>query len=247
MLGHDHLKNRPLNILLVDDTDDMRRLVELFLKMLSHEVESVENGQEAVQKFKEKKYDVILMDMRMPVMDGYEATETIRALERDQELPRTSIVALTSFSTQEEISKSLDAGCDTHLVKPVSKDSLQRALGNLPSPEDEVADKTASSGESFTVTIDPDLEDLVPGYLEKRRKDIERFEQYLNDKDFEELRSMGHKVKGSGGGYGFNGLSLIGADIENAAKASDESALRKHLEQYETYISGVKVVYEEED
>lgn len=224
----------------------MRRLVELFLKMLSHEVESVENGQEAVQRFKESKYDVILMDMRMPVMDGYEATETIRALERDQDLPRTVIIALTSFSTQEEISKSLEAGCDTHLVKPVSKDSLQRALDNLPNPEEPAMEESHGPEESFTITIDPDLEDLVPGYLEKRRKDIEKFQQYLEEKNFEELRSMGHKVKGSGGGYGFNGLSLIGADIENAAKASDENSLKKHLEKYEIYIKGVKVVYEEE-
>jgi CheY-like chemotaxis protein len=224
----------------------MRRLVELFLKMLSHEVESTENGQEAVQKFKSNKYDVILMDMRMPVMDGYQATETIRALEKDQDLPRTVIIALTSFSTQEEISKSLEAGCDTHLVKPVSKDSLQRALGNLPNPEDQALPETRGFQESFTITIDPDLEDLVPGYLEKRRKDIERFRECLDEKDFDELRSMGHKVKGSGGGYGFNGLSIIGADIENAAKLSDENAMKQHLEQYEAYIKGVKVVYEEE-
>jgi len=235
----------PLKILLVDDTDDMRRLVELFLKMLNHEVESAGNGQEAVQKFKGGKYDVILMDMRMPVMDGYEATKAIRTLERDQDLCRTVIIALTSFSTQEEISKSLDAGCDSHLVKPVSKDSLQRALSHLPSTEVKPSTGVCNGDANFTITIDPDLEDLVPGYLDKRRKDIEQFTKFLEVKNFEELKSMGHKVKGSGGGYGFIGLSTIGAEIENAAKARDESALKKCLQQYETYVRNVKVVYGE--
>src|SRR5690606_16056842 len=87
------------------------------------------NGQQALEQFKRDHYDLVLMDMQMPVMDGYTAVREIRAWERLQNLPRTPIVALTAYALKEEVKRSTEAGCDHHLSKPFSKSQLLEVLG----------------------------------------------------------------------------------------------------------------------
>ncbi len=119
---------RPLRILLTEDSEDNRMLVLSYLKKTPHQVEVAENGEIAVQRFKAGGYDLVLMDMQMPVMDGYTATRTIRQWEQEQGLSTTPIIALTAYALREEIQKSLDAGCTTHLTKPIRKAVLLEAL-----------------------------------------------------------------------------------------------------------------------
>lgn len=235
-----------MKILLVDDSADMRKLVELFLKMLKHEVDVASNGQIAVDKVQSQTYDAILMDMRMPLMDGYEATETIRKYEELQGLKRTPIVALTSFSMKEEIDKSMKAGCDCHLIKPVNRESLEKALQdctsqNNSSPKEEVQGFDESL---YKVVIDEEIKDLVPAYIDKRHVDLEKMKACIEQGDFEEIRNIGHKIKGSGGGYGFQGLTLIGAKIETAAKVENKDEILAGLEQLATYLEKVEITYE---
>jgi CheY-like chemotaxis protein len=115
---------RPLNLLLVEDTLNNQVLIKAFLKKSPCSVEVAENGLIAVQKFKSGHYDIVLMDMEMPVMDGYAATREIRKWETTEGLPRTPIVALTAYAFKEDREKSIAAGCDAHLVKPVQKGEL---------------------------------------------------------------------------------------------------------------------------
>jgi len=232
-----------MNILLVDDSEDMRMLVALFLKALGHEVESAKNGIEAVDLVQMNDYDVIFMDMRMPQMDGYDATKAIRSFEKLENKPRTPVIALTAFSMKEEIEKSLKAGCDTHLVKPVTKASLEDVLKELKSVPKDTEEKIVAD-EYYSVCIDEEIQDLVPAYLEKRKDEQQRMLELLNGKNFEELRSLGHKVKGSGGGYGFQGLSLIGAKIEESSKAEDGEKLTALIELYADFLKRVKITYE---
>lgn len=113
-----------MNILLVDDSNDNRLLIEIYLKKTIHSVTTAENGQIAVDMFKTGDYNLILMDMHMPVMDGYTATQKIRQWEGDNNRPRTQIVALTANALTEDEQKSLDVGCDAHLTKPINKKKL---------------------------------------------------------------------------------------------------------------------------
>jgi CheY-like chemotaxis protein len=79
-------------------------------------------------------YDLVLMDMEMPVMDGYTATRQIRAWEREHRLAPTPIIALSAYALAEEIEKSFAAGCDAHLTKPIKKaDLLERIAAHVPS------------------------------------------------------------------------------------------------------------------
>jgi PAS domain S-box-containing protein len=116
---------RALKILLAEDSPDNRMLIEAYLKNLPYELDEAENGELAVQKFTGGgRYDLVLMDVQMPVMDGHSAVRTIRQWEREHDRLPTPIVALTASVLEDDIRRSIDAGCTTHLGKPVKRTKL---------------------------------------------------------------------------------------------------------------------------
>ena len=115
---------RPLRILLVEDSKDNRLLIKFYLKKMPWQLDIAENGEIAVEKFTSGKYDLVLMDMQMPVMDGYTATRVIRKWESQNQAETTPIIALTAHALKEDTQKSLDAGCTEHLTKPIKKAKL---------------------------------------------------------------------------------------------------------------------------
>ena len=119
---------RPLRILLVDDLEDNRDLVIFFLKSLPYSVDTAENGLEAVERIRTTSYDIVLMDVQMPRMDGLQATATIRQWERAEGRRPTPIIALTAQALTEEREKALAAGYTAHLTKPIKKPDLLKAI-----------------------------------------------------------------------------------------------------------------------
>lgn len=95
----------------------------------------------------------------------------------------------------------------------------------------------------IAVTVDADLEDLIPDYLENRQEDIKQLKADLEKDDFENTRIIGHSMKGSGGGYGFEKISGIGALIEQAAKNRNSEEIKKQIEELSDYLDRLKVVY----
>ena len=118
-------------ILIVDDSADNRLLVRAFLKGTGYEIDEAINGMFAVEKFRAGTYNAILMDMRMPVMDGLEATRAIRQIEREQNLTRTPIIALTASALIEDEQRTKEAGADAHVSKPVRKAVLLKAIAQF--------------------------------------------------------------------------------------------------------------------
>jgi PAS domain S-box-containing protein len=119
---------RPLRILLAEDSPDNRLLIAAYFKRLPYRVETVENGKLAVEKFTSGRYDLVLMDIQMPVMDGYAAVRTIRAWESEHHWPATPILALTASTLDADIRRAFEAGCNTHVAKPVRKATLLAAI-----------------------------------------------------------------------------------------------------------------------
>ena len=115
-------------ILLVEDNPDNRMLIKAYMKREPYEITEAENGQEAVEAFKQGDFDIVLMDVQMPVMDGHKATRAIRAWENEQGREPTTIIALTAHALKEEVDKSLAAGCTAHLTKPIKKQTLMASL-----------------------------------------------------------------------------------------------------------------------
>jgi two-component system, sensor histidine kinase and response regulator len=117
-----------LKILLVEDSSDNALLIRSYLKKELCEIDHAENGQAAFERFQGGHYQLVLMDMHMPVMDGYTATQHIRQWERRYGQQPIPILALTAFGMKEEEQKSLNAGCTAHLVKPIRKATLLAAI-----------------------------------------------------------------------------------------------------------------------
>ena len=123
-----------LSILMADDSRDNVKLIRAYLKQTPHQLEVAENGAAAVELFKQGRYDLVLMDVQMPVMDGYTATGLIRQWEREQDYPPVPIIALTANALKEDEQRSLDAGCNGHLTKPIRKGMFLAALQHFMRP-----------------------------------------------------------------------------------------------------------------
>lgn len=97
---------------------------------------------------------------------------------------------------------------------------------------------------SFTVTVAKDLEDLIPTFMKNRRKELDALRVALAAQDFEQLRQVGHRMKGVGNSYGFERVSSLGKQIEDGARSGDRAALQTCIDGYGEYLERVRVVYE---
>ncbi|MGH7146561.1 MAG: response regulator, partial [Nitrospiraceae bacterium] len=115
-------------ILLADDSSDNLFLIQSYLKHSGYQLDMAETGRVAFEMYQARKYDLVLMDIQMPVMDGHTATRMIRDWEKQSNISPIPIIALTAHAYQEEIQKSLAAGCSDHLTKPIKKNTLLNAI-----------------------------------------------------------------------------------------------------------------------
>jgi PAS domain S-box-containing protein len=124
-------RQRALRILLAEDARDNRVLIRAYLKSSRAQIDEAENGLIAVEKTKAQKYDLVLMDIQMPMMDGLEAIRIIRQRERRDGSPPMPIIALTASALEADVRRSLDAGADLHVSKPVKKAALLAAIESV--------------------------------------------------------------------------------------------------------------------
>ena len=97
--------------------------------------------------------------------------------------------------------------------------------------------------DKIVVQVDADLEDLIPGYLQNRHKDLEAIQQALEKQDFESIRVLGHSMKGTGGGYGFDAITAIGRTLEEGAKSRNAQAIQQGIATLREYLQAVEVVF----
>ena len=119
---------RPLSILLVEDNRNNQMLFKFYLKGTPHTIAVAENGQQGLDAYKDGAFDVVFMDMNMPVMDGYQATRAIRLFEQKQNRPATPVIALTAYALKGQEAESFTAGCSAHITKPFKKAQLVEML-----------------------------------------------------------------------------------------------------------------------
>jgi two-component system sensor histidine kinase/response regulator len=231
---------KPARILIAEDSADNRLLVRLYLRSRPYHLTFEADGQAAVDRFTGSNFDLILMDVQMPGMDGLTATRAIREMEQERRLPRTPILAMTANGSLEEVQSSLNAGCDEHLSKPTSKLELLRAIERYrqaAQPFD-----TTRAFEPIPIEAPPGLEHIVPGYLARRRKEFPEMLELLAASDFSRLASLSHNLKGTGEGYGFVELARLGATLEQFAEQEDTIALRSQMIELGDYLDKVQLV-----
>lgn len=227
------LPARGSRILVVDDSEENRFLVAEYLKDLGCNLEFAENGKTAVEKFYAGAYDLVLMDFQMPVMDGYAATRRIRGWEEEQKRPPTPIVALTASALETELQKALDAGCTACLRKPVRLVTLLEAVGKYASPR---------ALERIQVRVDARLRAVIPAYLSNRRKDTRAILAALDRLDYQVIRELGHKMSGTGAGYGFPQITAIGAAMERAAESKNGTEIRSACARLSQHLDQIELV-----
>lgn len=216
-----------LRLLVVDDNQENRMIIKSFLKSLPWKIDEAKNGLEAINYYKQNNYDLVLMDMQMPIMDGFTAVKEIRKIEKQNMLTATPVIALTAYVLKEEVEKSLEVGCNHHLAKPVSKDNLIKTITSFTSP--------------VVIKIDEDLIDLIPDYISKRHGEVHLLKEALEKSEFDKIRELAHKLRGSAGSYGFDQLSEIGQVIEENCKDENFVVIRQAIGQYELYLKRLKI------
>ncbi len=223
--------NRKLRILVAEDSADNRLLVQLYLKKHAYDLTFVENGKEAVEQFGASQFDLVLMDLQMPVMDGLAATRAIRALERSREALPVPLISLSANARPEDVKMSLQAGCDAHISKPVSREQLLTALQKYALG---FRQRTENASRSFE--LPEEIAALVPGYLAARRKEVARLEELLARREFSEIFSIVHNFKGSGTSYGFPRLTELGGAMQSAAEVDDGVALGLQIRALSSFL-----------
>ncbi|HTN26414.1 MAG TPA: PAS domain S-box protein [Burkholderiales bacterium] len=216
----------PRSILVVDD-DDFSRLVVQRCLPASSKVTVASNGRDALEAARAAPFDAIVMDLDMPVMGGLEAVARIREMERESGRRRCTIIAASSHDDEATRLRSLKAGFDAYLEKPVSPDALRRLLGDL-------------FLASEPVEVDPDLRKLMPEFLRSRRALAAELADAVDRGEAETARAIAHKLAGSFLPYGFHWAARHGKMIEQRARdraldglAAEVRALREHLDTVE--------------
>lgn len=123
--------SRPVSILIAEDSESNQALYSLYFKDTGHIIAFAENGREAVDAYRNGEYDLVLMDLYMPVLDGLDATREIRAFEQANDLPPTPIVAVSASPVTDGMDGSACAGCTEFLSKPVRKKTLLDCVHRL--------------------------------------------------------------------------------------------------------------------
>lgn len=221
----------PASVLLVEDNPDNQIYSRRVLEKAGHNVVLAATGEEAVRLATERAFDVILMDVLLPELNGFEATRLIREAEGRARRPRTPIVALTAHALQEYRQQAYAADMDDYVTKPVRMHALLDAVSRWAKP--------AQSKAVTAVLVDEDLADLVPDYLERIRRMLDTIPQLVAAANSREIASIGHNLKGSGGGYGFDEITRQGKIIEEAAKAGDLASTSSAAADLTQYLATV--------
>ena len=243
----DALGGMERTILVVDDAPDNLRLVQAFLRDTGWNVQTAADGAEAIAACEQTRFDAILMDLQMPGVDGLAATREIRRLEAEKGDPPAAIVAVTAHAFSDARHHSLAAGCTRFLAKPVKRSRLLDVLVEIfqQGPESVHKESTqvaqSTPEEPVEVAVDPMILPLIPGFLEHRRADIRYAEAALGQENYEAIRQLGHTMKGSGGSYGFETISRVGRELEDAAGEENGQKIRGALAVLATYLDRVRV------
>ncbi|MBT4838977.1 MAG: response regulator [Methylococcales bacterium] len=227
-------------ILYAEDNIDNQNIVRLLLKKKKIKLDIVENGKLALDKALKNDYDLILMDMQMPVMSGTEATEKLRS--SGYKIP---IVALTANIHQSDISKYKESGCTDWLSKPIDRkkffkiiDSFIQPTTNLSINTDERATSSTHNEKDNKIkdhSDDPEMLALIMKFLGRIPKTLKNIDLALSTKNYEDLQFHAHSLKGTAGNFEFKKLSLIAGEIEAQLKQNNTQRLEmKTKELHET-------------
>ena len=242
-------------ILLVEDYPTNQQVATMHLSAAGFEVDIAKNGRQAVASYQEQPYDLILMDIQMPIMDGYEATGAIRNLEHQAAtLGRIPIIAMTANALKGDREKCLAAGMDDFITKPIKRRSLLQTVaqwtgnGHQPQPTCDVPDETAAPA-SERLPSPMDLETAVDEFgdralvlevanelLSNTRRQAGIMRAALRDQASERIRKEAHAVKGGAWTLEARPLGDLAEEIEHLGRDNTLAPVEDLLDKFDTEL-----------
>ena len=255
--------NRKLDILLVEDNIINQKLALALLENNGHKVTLACNGAEAVALFKQGEFDLVLMDIQMPVMDGFEATVKIRDFESTESTgSETPIIALTAYASSADRERCLAVGMNEYISKPIRASALHRLIeqqtGSLSSESESKDDAPASRIIDWNSAFEtvgghrPLLVELIEVFLREKEGMLDALKNAIDSSDDQNIRISAHSLKGALGHLGALTASETARQLETLATSSplDGKACVEYYDQligtvtevaqeFETFVSGL--------
>ncbi|HZN66860.1 MAG TPA: ATP-binding protein, partial [Tepidisphaeraceae bacterium] len=237
-------------VLLAEDGEDNQDLLSTHLREAGADVVIAANGRLAVEMASRERFDLILMDMQMPLLDGYGATAALRDAG-----VKTPIVALTANAMAEDRARCLAAGCTDYLPKPVERLQLLTAaacyMGNVPmTPAEEAAERAKAAQQAKRAEVqspagavanNPKYKVLMDKFIARLPERVATMSRLLDEQNLTELERSVHQLKGAGHGYGFTGITEIAARAEQRIRAkADLAAVKAEVEELIRLIRSVQ-------
>lgn len=237
-----------MKILLCEDNEMNQRLVDKIIrKQWNADLDIAPNGKAGFELFKQNQYNIILMDMQMPEMDGFETTRRIRKY-RDKEKAQVPIMAMTADALVEERKKCFEAGMNDYLSKPFKQGELLHKILTLTGIENSGSDCDVYNSDSFVNTQslkeltggdDVFMAEMIEIYLRNTPMMLKEMKSSFKKHDFEKLKRTAHKIKSSFGMMGMNESLQIANEIElSDEKSSDQDLLKAKLERLAQLVAG---------
>jgi two-component system sensor histidine kinase/response regulator len=251
---------RGANVLLVEDNEINQQVAKEILEGAGLKITLANDGQEAVNAVKEHEYDAVLMDVQMPVMDGYTASREIRKDVRFRELP---IIAMTANAMARDREKSLEAGMNDHVAKPIDTNELFSTLAKwiepgdgkiqLDSAKDRLEEKAEREDDSMTelpgISVAEGLkkvggnekfyQKLLLQFLDTNRDSANEIREALEKKDQSLAVRLAHTVKGVAGTLGAGELAQVAGELEKTLKTGEITGLSSSIHLFESHLNQV--------
>jgi two-component system, sensor histidine kinase and response regulator len=222
----------PCRILLVEDGATNRKLISLILERAGAKMRSAENGRAGVETASAEPFDLILMDMQMPVMDGYSATRELRRLGCT-----APIVALTAHAMSGDEQRCRDAGCSGYLTKPIDPHRLLATVADALNGRDAEVDRRLgldSCERPLVSTLpldDPEFQEIADEFVVRLEEKLAALRAASESGDTRLVSEIAHWIKGSGGTAGFGEFTEPAAALEMSAQQGSSVAIAEQIER----------------
>lgn len=239
-----HMASRALPVLLVEDNPVNQKLALLQLKELGFEAHAVSNGLEALQSFQSESYSLILMDCRMPEMNGYEAARRIRILEKESgEGGHVPIIAMTAQAISTDRQECLEAGMDDYMSKPITLAKLRSAILRwvpVEMPGESCGEERKQSflatetrtalQERLNRTLGPDAADILDKFVSSADELVQKATLHLSERDCDGMKAAAHQMIGLFAALDLRELSKLSRRLEQCTTHGDWDEVRAVLE-----------------
>jgi len=222
-----NLVNSDVRILLVEDDEVNQKVNSLILQKCGYQVEIADNGKSALSRLKSQNFDLVLMDIHMPEMDGLKATKTIRRLSHESLNPDIPVIAMTANTLDKDREKCLEAGMDDYIAKPIDLQELNTKIGILVSKSPFKLDNNDPAERKFVpgsiqiadlkqlhFDTNEDFIPLVELFLDHLPKRTDNIRKAVESGDYPRLKSAAHQLRGSASSFYAETLVHICSQLE---------------------------------